>query len=187
MIPCLRNSGPYLPSTHTKGPPPPPPSAPWTMVQTPIVNPRLPLQKHQGSTRPPKDSGHPLPHPTIHKTPSQPTYAPPAFAPRAKYVKPLFRGNPTVDMKLRWLSGVTETFQLDRELAEVKMSGVTSRFVYISGQCKDIIERVTNGEFLSLFQDVQDSVERPMKFPTYLITCYPVDVDPSLAKELPCI
>ena len=33
--------------------------------------------------------------------------------------------------------------------------------------------------------DVQDSIERPRKFPTYLVTRYPVGVDPSLAKELP--
>ncbi|XP_064120272.1 uncharacterized protein LOC135224879 [Macrobrachium nipponense] len=75
-------------------------------------------------------------------------------------------------------------FSLDRELAEVKMSAVTSRFVYISRHRLDIINRVKGGEVLSLVLDVQDDVNRPRKFPTYFITRYPVDVDPSLAKEL---
>ena len=43
---------------------------------------------------------------------------------------------------------------------------------------------VTSGEILSLFLDAQDSIERLRKFPTYLITCYPVSVHLSLAKEL---
>lgn len=110
---------------------------------------------------------------------------PPAFAPRLDYVKLFFRDNPTVDTKLRWLSDVTRAFRLDRELAEVKMSAVTSRFVYISRSRDDIIQSATKGEFLSLTLDVQDSIERPRKFPTFLITRFPVGVAPSLAKELP--
>ena len=116
---------------------------------------------------------------------SQVAFVPPAFAPRTDYIKFLFRDNPSVDLKLRWLSDVTKAFHLDRELAEVKMAAVTSRFVYISRRRKDIIESATKGEFLSLKLDAQDSVERPRKFPAYLVTRFPVDVDPSLAKELP--
>lgn len=118
-------------------------------------------------------------------TSSHAAFVPPAFAPRTDYVKLLFRDNPAVDSKLRWLSDVTKAFHLDRELAEVKMSAVTSRFVYISRRRNDIIDSATQGEFLSLKLDVQDSVERPRKFPTYLVTRFPLGVDPSLAKELP--
>ena len=120
-----------------------------------------------------------LPHRTT------PPSAAPAFAPRDEYVKLAFQQNPTTAVKLRWLHDVTTTFRLDRELAEVKMSAVTSRFVYISRRRKDILDSVMGGEFPSLQLDIQDSIERTRKFPTYLITRYPVDVDPSLAKELP--
>ncbi|MPC53281.1 hypothetical protein E2C01_047170 [Portunus trituberculatus] len=47
------------------------------------------------------------------------------------------------------------------------MTAVTSRFVYIARNRLDI-----------------DSPERPRKLPTYLITRYPVGVDPNLSKEL---
>lgn len=107
------------------------------------------------------------------------------FAPRSDYVKLMFIDNPTVDVKLRWLSEITKAFSLDRELAEVKMAAITSRFVYISRKRANIIESATKGEFLSLKLDLQDSTERPMKYTTYLVTRYPVGVDPSLAKELP--
>ncbi|XP_050714202.1 uncharacterized protein LOC126997248 [Eriocheir sinensis] len=60
-------------------------------------------------------------------------------------------GSPTVDTKIRWLSEVTRTFHLDRNLAEVKMAAVTSRFVYISRRRADIVDTVTRGELLSLF------------------------------------
>lgn len=116
---------------------------------------------------------------------SQPVPALPAFAPREDYIKLLFRDNPSVETKLRWLSEVNRSFSLDRNLAEVKMSAVTSRFVYISRTRLDIIDSVTKGEFLSLFLDVQDSSQRSRKYPTYLLTRYPVCVDPSLAKALP--
>ena len=86
-----------------------------------------------------------------------------------------------------WLSDVTRTFCIDRELDEVKMSAVTSRFVYISRRRIDIIKGATEGEFLFLKLEAQDSIERPRKFPTYLVTRYPVGVDSSLAKELPGI
>lgn len=65
------------------------------------------------------------------------------------------------------------------------MSAVTSRFVYISRRRVDIIDSAVKGAFLSLKLEVQDSIERPRKFPTYLVTRFPVGVDPSLAKELP--
>ena len=85
----------------------------------------------------------------------------PSLAPRTSCVKLLFKENPTINMKLRWLSEVSKTFRLDRELAEVKMSVVTSRFVYISRLRQDIIDCVTSGEILSLFLDVQDSSKGP--------------------------
>lgn len=67
------------------------------------------------------------------------------------------------------------------------MAAISSRFVYISRLRPDIVESVTKGEFLSLSLEVQDSPERPRKFPTYLLTRYPVGIDPALAKELPGI
>ena len=67
------------------------------------------------------------PQPAIKKLPTLATkLALPAFAPRAEYVKLLFRENPGVNVKLRWLSEVVKMFSLDRDLAEVKMSAVTS-------------------------------------------------------------
>ena len=126
-----------------------------------------------------------LPRLTPQITPLLPPSGVPAFAPRDEYIKLAFKENPNSAVKLRWLNDVTAAFRLDREKAEVKMSAVTSRFVYISRCRRDIIDRVTGGEFLSLHLDIQDSIDRPRKFPTYLITRYPVDVDPSLAKELP--
>jgi len=128
---------------------------------------------------------NPLPRPSFQTMPSMTKPAFPAFAPRDKYVKLVFQENLSNDVKIRWLSEVTKAFCLDRELVEVKMSTVTSRVVYISRQREDIIDKVTKGEFLSLFLQVQDSIDRPRKFPTYLITRYPVGVEPSLAKELP--
>ncbi|KAG0713274.1 hypothetical protein GWK47_016555 [Chionoecetes opilio] len=91
---------------------------------------------------------------------------PPAFVPRDAYIKLLFRDNPSVAIKLRWLSEVNGAFHLDRDQAEVKMAAITSRFVYISRQRPDI-------------------VTSPRKFPTYLLTRSPVCSDPALAKELP--
>ena len=114
-----------------------------------------------------------------------PPSAAPAFAPRDEYVKLAFKQNPNIAVKLRWLNEVTTNFRLDKELAEVKMSAITSRFVYISRRRKDILDSVMGGEFPSIQLDIQDSIERTRKFPTYLVTRYPVDVDPSLAKELP--
>lgn len=138
-------------------------------------------------TRPPPDPA-PFPYsPHLSKTPHNAVHNPTAFAPRAEYVKLVFRDNPTVEIKIRWLTEVTRTYHLEREMAEVKMSAATSRFVYISRRRSDIIDAVKNGEVLSLTLDIQDSTERPRKFPTYLITRYPVGVDPSLAKELPGI
>lgn len=117
--------------------------------------------------------------------PSLPPSGVPAFAPRADYVKLAFRETPSNELKLRWLNDVTKAYRLDRELAEVKMSAITSRFVYVSRRRHDIIQGIMGGGFLSLHLDVQDSPDRPRKFPSYLITRYPVDADPSLAKEMP--
>jgi len=127
------------------------------MLRTPTVNHRLLLQKtskHNETSSRREVPDHFLPRLTPQKTPSQPAAVPPAFAPRAEYVKLLFKENPTVDTKIRWLSEVTKTFPLNWELAEVKMSDVTFRFVYISRRRTDIIDRVTSDEFLSLFLDV---------------------------------
>ena len=110
---------------------------------------------------------------------------PPAFAPREDYVRLLFPGRPSVDTKLRWLAEVNRAFNLDRQAAVVKMSAVSSRFVYVSRQRMDIVEKVTAGEFLSLRLDVQDSPVRNAKLPSYLLTRYPECLDPSLAKEHP--
>ncbi|KAG0694954.1 hypothetical protein GWK47_027083 [Chionoecetes opilio] len=110
---------------------------------------------------------------------------PPAFAPRDAYIKLLFRDNPSVAIKLRWLSEVNGAFHLDRDQAGVKMAAITSRFVYISRHRPDIVTSVTKGEFLSLPLEIQDSPDKPRKFPTYLLTRYPVCSDPALAKELP--
>lgn len=127
----------------------------------------------------------PTPTPPIssYTSPSQA----PAFAPREKYVKLTFPDNSSCDVKLRWLSNVAKSFRLDRELAEVKMSAITSRFVYVSRQRQDIIKSITSGEILSLRLVIQDSTERPRKFPTYLLTRYPVSIDASHAKEYPGI
>lgn len=97
----------------------------------------------------------------------------------------LFSDNLTMEMKLRWLSDVNKALSSDRELAEVKMFAVTSRFVYISRKHTNIIESVTNGEFLPLKLDVQDSIERPRKLPSNLVTQYPVDVDSRWQKSFP--
>ncbi|KAG0713044.1 hypothetical protein GWK47_017095 [Chionoecetes opilio] len=123
--------------------------------------------------------------PSSRAAPSLRAPPPPAFAPRVAYIKLLFRDNPSVAIKLRWLSEVNGAFHLDRDQAEVKMAAITSRFVYISHHRPDIVTSVTNGEFLSLPLEIQDSPDRPRKFPTYLLTRYPVCSDPALAKELP--
>ncbi|MPC76237.1 hypothetical protein E2C01_070645 [Portunus trituberculatus] len=139
----------------------------------------IPSEHRSSSTSPPS---LPLP-PRRPAVASAPTL--PAFAPRADYVKLAFREHPSVETKLRCLADINRTFQLQRDLAEVKMAAVTSRFVYIARHRQDIVERVTKGGFLTLTLDVQDSPERPRKYPNYLVTRYPVDVDPSLALELP--
>ena len=109
----------------------------------------------------------------------------PAFAPRDAYVRLAFSGTPSTDTKLRWLSCVNKAFQLQRDLGEVKMSAITSQFVYISRHRTDILERVQTSEFLSLPLVPQDSPERPRKYPSYIVTRYPVDVAPSLAEQYP--
>ena len=107
----------------------------------------------------------------------------PAFAPRDSYVKLAFTGTPSSEVKLRWLSEVTTAFHLQRDAAEVKMSALTSRFVYVSRLRTDILERIQSGEFLSLPLVPQDSQERPRKYPQYILTRYPVDVDHRLAEQ----
>ena len=128
-------------------------------------------------------SDYPLPRSLPQTAPSLPPPAAPAFAPRDDYIKLVFKENLSCDVKLRWLNEVTKALCLDRELAEMKMPAITSRFVYILRRRNDIIERVMDGEFLSMHLGNQDSIDRPRKFPTYLITLYPVGVDPSLAKN----
>lgn len=117
--------------------------------------------------------------------PSRPHPNLPAFAPRDTYVKLSFTGSPSTGTKLRWLSAVNKAFQLQRDLAEIKMAAITSRFVYISRQRTDILERVKSGEFLSLPLIPHDSPERPRKYPSYILTRFPVDVDPRLAEGHP--
>ncbi|KAK4319097.1 hypothetical protein Pmani_009930 [Petrolisthes manimaculis] len=62
----------------------------------------------------------PLPVPLISSS------AAPTFAPRDDYIKLAFRENLTSDTKLRWLTEINKLFSMDQELAEVKMSAVTS-------------------------------------------------------------
>ena len=126
-----------------------------------------------------------VPPVTSPSTPYRPSLQLPAFAPREFYVKLAFSGNPSTDVKLRWLSAVNKAFQLQRDRAEVKMAAITSRFVYISRQRTDILERVQGGEFLALQLLPQDSPERSRKYPSYILTRYPVDVDPKLAERYP--
>ena len=117
--------------------------------------------------------------------PSRPSPALPPFAPRDDYVKLSFEGNPSLEVKLRWLSAVSKAFHLSRDAAEVKMAALTSRFVYVSRRRSDIVERVRSGEFLSLPLLSHDSPERPRKYPHYLLTRYPVDIDHRLAEQYP--
>ncbi|MPC62910.1 hypothetical protein E2C01_057000 [Portunus trituberculatus] len=109
----------------------------------------------------------------------------PAFALRDTYVKLSFPGDQSTTFKLRRLSEITKAFNLQRDAAEVKMASVKSRFVYISRQRLDILERVKAGEFLSLPLVPHDSLERPRKFPQFILTRYPVDVDHRLAERYP--
>ncbi|XP_063885401.1 uncharacterized protein LOC135113755 [Scylla paramamosain] len=106
------------------------------------------------------------------------------FMPWLEYAKLRFEGNPGVDVKLRWLAEVDRVFSLDCILAKVRIFVVTC-FVYISRKRPDIVQRVMAGEFLALPLVVQDSPKRPHKFPSYLTTCYPVEIDQSLSKKLP--
>lgn len=85
-------------------------------------------------------------------------------------------------MKLCWVTDVTKAFRLDRE---VKISAVTSDFIYILRGHKDITDRVIGGVFLSLQLLGQDLIDKPRKFYIYLITRCHVGVEPSLAKKLP--
>lgn len=117
-------------------------------------------------------------HPVTVATP-----VPPAFVPRSEYVMLMFQENVSKETKLCWLRDVTNAFHLDRTLAEVKMAAVTSRYVYITRNREDIIDKATKGEFLALSLQVQHSPTRPRKFPSYVNTRYPVDVQPNLAKE----
>ncbi|KAG0714002.1 hypothetical protein GWK47_014958 [Chionoecetes opilio] len=132
-----------------------------------------------------RDTDPPLPMPLPSRPPpSRPPPSLPAFAPRGEYLKLMFEDNPSVDVKLRWLAEVNRAFHLKRDLAEVKMSAVTSRFVYISRVRLDVVGSAMNGDFLALTLTPQDSPDRTRKLPTYLVTRYPVGVDPSLSKEL---
>ena len=88
-------------------------------------------------------------------------------------MKLMFKGTVSANVKLRWLSEVSRVFSLDHSLAEVKMSAVTSRFVYIARTRQDIVKRVEAGEFLAMPLVRQDSPVRPRKLPSYLVTRYP--------------
>lgn len=109
----------------------------------------------------------------------------PAFAPRTDYLRLEFEEVISVETKLRWLSEVSRQFCLEKNLAEVKMSAVTSRFVYVARARSDVIKSAVNGEILAIKFKVDDYQERPKKLKTFLITRYPVGVDPNLSKELP--
>lgn len=115
----------------------------------------------------------PLYYQNPQETPPRQVTLPPALSLKVEYVKLLFRDNPSVEMKLRWLSEVTKAFRIDHDLTEVKMSSVTSHFVSTSWHRTDIISNVTSGTVLSLFLEEQDSIEMPRKFP-YIITPSPV-------------
>ena len=134
-----------------------------------------------GDHFPPLPARHVTPHRSV---PAPHRLALPAFAPREDYVKLMFPENPSANIKLRWLAEVTRVFGLDQSLAEVKMSAVTSRFVYVARKRQDIVERVEAGEFLAMRLVKQDSPARPRKLPSYLVSRYPVGVDPSLSTEL---
>ena len=64
------------------------------------------------------------------------------------------------------------------------MSAVTSRFVYVSRKRPDIVTSAVEGKFIALRLTPQDSPERPRKLPSYLITRYPVGVDPALSISM---
>ena len=117
--------------------------------------------------------------------PSRSSPALPPFAPRDSYVKLSFSGNPSPEVKLRWLSAVSKAFHLQRDAAEVKMAALTSRFVYVSRQRPDILARIKSGEFLSLPLVPHDSPARSQKYPSFLLTRYPADVDHRLAEQYP--
>lgn len=137
------------------------------------------------------DSGNPQDR-VLHSLTAGPNKSPPmlvphalpAFAPRDEYVKLMFEANLSVAIKLRWLAEVNRAYQLVSSRAEVKMSAVTSRYVYVSRKRLDIVKSAEQGDFLAISLVRQDSPERPRKLPTYLVTRYPVGVDPSLSKEM---
>ena len=166
---CASNaaSSSKRPMDDSSGDSPPPVSKASRLRESPVLQrdpprdvPRIPLPRH-------------IPQLTL-----------PAFAPRAEYVRLMFEGDPSVETKLRWLAEVNRAYHLERSLAEVKMSAVTSKFVYVSRQRLDVLKSAEAGEFLSLKLIRQDSPARPRKLPAYLITRYPVGVDPSLSKEM---
>ena len=94
-------------------------------------------------------SDYPLPRFLPQTAPSLPPPAAPAFATRDEYIKLAFKENLSCHVILRWLNEVTKAFRPDRKLADVKMSDITFRFVYILRRRNDIIDRVIGGEFLS--------------------------------------
>ena len=60
---------------------------------------------------------------------------------------------------------VTCAFYLNRDLAVVKVSAVTSRFAYVKRRRRNNVNSVKTREFLSLSFDVLDSPERPWELP----------------------
>ena len=81
------------------------------------------------------------------------------------------------------MSDVNTAFHLQPDKAEIKIAALTSRFVYISRQGSDILERVKAGEFLPMLVVPQDLPDRPRKFPHFLLTRYPVDVDHRIPEQ----
>ena len=115
-----------------------------------LVSPATKTLKHKLTSPQRQSPPHILPPsvPLASLAPSAPVS--PAFAPLNHYIKLTFKGNSLIATKLCWLQDVTKPFHLDRNMVEVKMPIVTSRFVYVSRRREDIVERVIQGEILSL-------------------------------------
>lgn len=57
------------------------------------------------------------------------------------------------------------------------------QFVYMYRKCLDIDDRVWSGEFLSLSLIVMDAPDRTRNIHSYILTQFPIGVDPNFAKE----
>lgn len=109
-----------------------------------------------------------LPHPGVSSLiPSLPSPHLPVFVQRDDDAKLSFSGNLFTDAKLRCLSLNSRVFQSQRELAEVKMAAVTSRFVYISRKNQNIIDRVSLVNYCLCLTFLRT---RPTGLPSYILT-----------------